>query len=102
MARHHHAPEARRLDRLEVANALLRRPHGGLSDAEEAVRMRAAVLRDPAVVRVAAGLLVVEVAVVADRHPDRRVENLGVDAVPFLIGEPRLGIPAAAMELLEA
>src|SRR5882724_1257984 len=98
----HDAAEPDRLDGLEVPDALRRRAHRGLADAEQALGVGAAVLGHPAVERVAAGLLVVEVAVVADRHADRRVDDLGRDAVPLLVGEPRLGIPAAAVELLEA
>src|SRR5438876_9046003 len=98
----HDAAEPDRLDGLEVPDALRRRAHRGLADAEEALGVGAAVLGHPAVERVAAGLLVVEVAVVADRHADRRVDDLGCDAVPLLIGEPRLGVPAAAVQLLEA
>src|SRR5438477_1527743 len=98
----HDAAEPDRLDGLEVPDALRRRAHRGLADAEQALGVVAAVLGHPAVERVAAGLLVVEVAVVADRHADRRVDDLGCDAVPLLIGEPRLGVPAAAVKLLEA
>src|SRR6185436_19684532 len=90
------------LDPLEVLDALARRAHRGLTDAEEPLAVRRAVFGDPAVVGVEAGLPVVEVAVVADGHADRRVEDLGGDAVALLVGEARLGIPAAAMEVLEA
>jgi len=76
--------------------------HRGLADAEQAFGVRGAVAGEPAVVRVAAGLLVVEVAVVADRHPDRRVDHLGGDAVAGLVGDARFGVPAAAVEVLEA
>ncbi len=62
----------------------------------------AAVLGDPAVVGVEAGLLVVEVRVVAEHHADGRVDDLGGDAVAILVGEARVGIPAAAVQVLEA
>ena len=45
-----------------------------------------AVLGDPAVVGVEAGLLVVDVGVVAEHHADRRVDDLGGDAVAVLVG----------------
>ena len=45
-----------------------------------------AVLGDPAVVRLEAGLLVVEVVVVAEHHADGRVDDLGGDAVAVLVG----------------
>src|ERR1700687_2436758 len=62
--------------------------------------MRGAVLADPQVVRVEAGLLVIEVAMVAEDHPDRRVDDLGGDAVAILVGHARVGIPTTAMHLL--
>src|SRR5439155_312969 len=87
----HDAAEPDRLDGLEVPDALRRRAHRGLADAEQALGVGAAVLGHPAVERVAARRLVVEVAVVADRHADRRVDDLGCDAAPLLIGGPRPG-----------
>ena len=71
-------------------------------DAEQPVRMRGAVLGDPLVVGVEARVLEVEVGMVAEHHADGRVEDLGRHAVALLIGEPRLGIPAAAVHVLEA
>ena len=46
-------------------------------------------------------MLEVEVRMVAEHHPDRRIQDLGRHAVTVLIGEPRVRIPAAAMEILE-
>ena len=58
--------------------------------------------RDPLVVGVEAGLLVVDVGVVAQEHPDRRVEHLGLDAVAVLLGQPGHRIPAARVQLVPA
>src|SRR5438874_710823 len=102
VAGHHHAAEPHRRDRPDVLDALRGRAHRGLSDAEQAVRVRRAIRAEPAVVGVAAGLLVIEVAVVADGHADGRIDDLGRDAVALLVGHPRLGIPTAAVEILEA
>ena len=38
---------------------------------------------------------------IAEQHPDRRINDLGGDAVAILIGHARIGIPAAAMHVLE-
>ena len=43
-----------------------------------------------------------EVLVVADHHADRRIDDLGGDAIAHLIGEARFRVPAAAMQLVEA
>ena len=59
-------------------------------------------LGDPLVVRVEARVLVVDVGVVAQHHADRRVDDLGGDAVEVLVGEARHRIPAAAPQVLEA
>src|SRR5215831_7100037 len=64
--------------------------------------MGRAVLGDPPVVRVEARFLVVEVLVVAELHPDGRVQHLGRDPVASLIGEAGLGIPAAPVQVLES
>ncbi len=63
--------------------------------------MRRAVLANPQGVLVEARLLVIEVTMVAEDHPDRRVNDLGGDAIAILIGHARVGIPSAAMHLLE-
>ncbi len=63
--------------------------------------MRRAVLGDPEVVGVEAGLLVVEVAMVAEHHADVGIDDFGGDAVAILVGHPRVGIPSAAMHLVE-
>ena len=39
---------------------------------------------------------------VAEHHADGRVDDLGGDAVAVLVGDARVGIPAAAVQLLEA
>jgi hypothetical protein len=46
-------------------------------------------------------VLEVEVRMVAQHHADRRVQDLRGHAVAILIGEPRVRIPAAPMEILE-
>ena len=101
IARHHHAAKAHRLDALEVVDAFLDGAHGGLPAADQAVRRMGAVGLEPAVVGVEAGLLVVEVGMVADQHADRGIDDLGGHAVLVLVGEPRRGIPAAAVQILE-
>ncbi len=63
--------------------------------------MRVAIFSDPQVVGVEAGFLVVEVAMVTQHHPDGGIDDLGGDAVAILVGHPRVGIPSAAMHLLE-
>ena len=68
----------------------------------EAVGRGRAELGDPVVVRVEARVLVVDVGVVAEHHADRRVDDLGGDAVGVLVGEARDRIPTAAPEVVEA
>jgi hypothetical protein len=97
-----HAAQPERLDPPEVVDPVGGRAHGGLADAEETVGVRAAVLGEPAVVRVHARLLVVQVRMAAEHQADGRVEDLGADAVALLVREACLGIPAAAVPLLEA
>ena len=63
--------------------------------------MCGAVLRDPAVVGIEAGFLVVEVLVVAQQHAHRRIYHFGRDAVAILIEQTRVRIPTAAMQILE-
>ena len=46
-----------------------------------------AVLGDPAVVRLEAGVFVIDVAVVAQHHADRRVDHFGGNTVAVLIAE---------------
>ena len=101
IARHHHAAKAHRLDALEVVDAFLDGAHRGLAEPDQAVRRMGAVGLEPAVVGVEAGLLVVEVGMVADQHADRRIDDLGGHAVLVLVGKPRRGIPAAAVQVLE-
>ena len=101
IARHHHAAQPERLDRLEVLDHLGRRAAGGLSAAEQAGRMPTAEVRDPAVVGVKAGLLVVEVGVVAQQHAHRGIDDFGGHAVAVLIGHAGIRIPAATMQVAE-
>ena len=58
-------------------------------------------LGDPAVVGLEARLLEVAVAVVAEHHPDGRVDHLGGHAVGGLVGEAGRRVPAATVEVLE-
>ena len=102
VAGHHHAPEAEGPDLAQVLDALLHRAHGRLPDADEPVRMRRAVLGDPPVVGVEAGLLVVEVGMVAEHHADGGVEHLRAHPVHVLVGEARVGVPAAPVHVLES
>ena len=97
----HHAAQSEGLDAAKILDAFLRRAERRLADAQEAVRMCAAVLREPEVVGVEAGVLVVEVGVVAEHHADRRVDDLGRHAVAVLVGQPRVRIPAPAVHVLE-
>ena len=60
-----------------------------------------AVARHPPVVGLHAGVLVVEVGVVAQHHADGRVDHLAADAVAVLVAEAGLGVPAAAVQLVE-
>ena len=68
---------------------VLGRAQRGLAHADEPVRRGRAELGDPLVVRVEARVLVVDVGVVAQHHADRRVDDLGGDAVGVLVGEAR-------------
>ncbi len=101
IARHHHAAKAHRLDAFEILDALLDRAHRRLAEPDQAVRRMGAVGLEPAVVGVEAGLLVVEVGMVADQHADGGIDDLGRHAVLVLVGQPRRGIPAAAVQILE-
>ena len=101
IAGQHHAAHPLRLDRLEVGDGVVGGAHRGLPEANEPVGCVRAELGDPLVVRVEARLLVVPVRVVAQDHADRRVDDLGGHAVAVLVVEPRLGIPAAAVQVLE-
>jgi hypothetical protein len=100
-ARHHHAMQAGVGDGVQVAHAILGRAHRGLADAEEPVGERRAVLRDPAVVRLHAGVLVVEVLVVAEHHAHGGVEDLADDAIAVLVCGSLRRVPPAAVQLVE-
>src|ERR1039458_6889793 len=102
VARHHHAPEAEGLDRLEVGDAFGRRTERCLAGTEQACRLRGTVGGDPAVVGVEAGLLVVAVAVVADLHADSWVDDLGAHAIALLVGHSRFRVPAGPVKVAEA
>ena len=93
--------QAERADGLEVLDALLGRAHGRLAAAEQPLRVGGAVLRQPAVVGVEAGLLEVEVPVVADGHTNGGIEDLRCHPVALLIGHARVGVPAAPVEVFE-
>jgi len=99
--RHHHAPQTQVLDRAQVPDAFLRRPHRRLPATEEAVRVVRAVLGDPSVVGVEARLLHVEVVDVAQHHADGRVDDFGRDPVGVLLGDASGGVPPAPVQLLE-
>jgi hypothetical protein len=98
----HHAAQAELPDLPEIADAVVHGAHRGLPDAQQPLGMGGAVLGDPQVVGVEARLLVLEVRVVAEHHADGRVEHLGADAVARLVREPGFGVPAPAMQVLEA
>ena len=74
----------------------------GLPETDEPLGRGRAELRDPEVVRVEARALVLGLGVVAEQHPDRRVDHLRDHAVGVLVRETRDGIPAAAPQLLES
>src|SRR3546814_1493662 len=61
-----------------------------------------AVVGDPAVVGIEGRLLEIEVVDVAEHHADRRVDDLGGDAVAVLLGESSSRVPASPVELFEA
>ena len=101
IARHHHALETHCLDRLEVGDAFLDRADRGLAQAHEAPGVMAAILLEPAVVGVEAGLFVVEVGVIADQHADGRIDQFGADAVAILVGQPHFRVPSALVQIVE-
>ena len=73
----------------------LRRAQRGLAEADRAASgAYVAELGDPPVVRLEARVLVVDVGVVAQQHADRRVDDLGRDAVAVLVAEPRAPDPS--------
>src|SRR5271156_2218991 len=98
---HHDALESEVLHLAEIFDAFLDRTHRGLAGAYQSVGMRGAVLAYPKVIGIEAGLLVVEVAMVAENHADGRVDDFGGDAVAILVRHARVGIPSALMQLLE-
>ncbi len=102
VAGHHHAAQAELRDALELADAVFDRAHRELAAAEQPRRVRRAVLGQPAVVGGEAGLLELEVGMVADHHADGRVDHFGGDAVAILLRHARRGVPAAAVHLVEA
>jgi hypothetical protein len=63
--------------------------------------MRRAILGDPQVVGVEAGLLVVVILMIAEQHANRGVDHFGVDAVALLVGHASFWIPSATMQVLE-
>ena len=64
---------------------------------EQPLRGVGTVVRQPAVVSVEAGFLVIEVRVVAEHHAHARIDDLTVYAVTRLVLEPGIGIPTAAV-----
>src|SRR5690606_21380918 len=101
LAWEHHSLQAELLDLLEILDALLRSPDCCLPDAEQPHWMRRAVLGDPGVVCLHARPLEGEILMVAECHADRRIDDLTGNSVAVLVGQPRIRIPAAAMEVLE-
>src|ERR1700693_2711489 len=65
---HHDALEPELLHLAQILDSFLDGTHRGLTGANQSVRMRGAVLAYPEVVSVEAGLLVIEVAMVAQHH----------------------------------
>src|ERR1700685_3615332 len=96
---HHDALEPELLHLAQIRDSFLDRSHRSLPRPDQTVGMRGAVLAYPEVVGVEAGLLVIEVAMVAEDHADRRIDHFGGDAIAILIGHARVGIPSAAMHL---
>ncbi len=86
---------------MKFGDAILGRAHRNLSQAMQPVGRLGAIFSQPAVVGFEAGLLEVEVRVIAQQHADGGIDHLGADAVPVLIGEAVLGVPAAAPEIGE-
>ena len=98
--RQHDADEPEARDFLELLDSLLDAADRGDPDTEQPVARRIAEDGQPAVVGVEAGLLVVDVPVQAEHHADARVDDLGVDAVPVLGGQPLSRVPAAGLEVV--
>src|SRR5271156_4017124 len=88
---HHDALESQLFHLAQVRDAFLDRAHRTLSGSYQTIGMRRAVLTYPEVVSIEACLLVVEVAMVAEDHADRRVDHFGGDAVAILIRHARVG-----------
>src|SRR5208337_1006728 len=101
VAGHHDALEPEFFHLAEIRDSFLNGTHCSLPASYQPVGMRGAVLAYPQVVGVEAGLLVVEVAMVAEHHADGWVDDFGGDAVPILVGHARVGIPSAPMHLFE-
>ena len=72
----------------------------GLPQPDQPTRGVALELRDPQVVGVEARLLVVRVGMVAEQHPDRRVEHLDGHPVEVLLDQSGGRIPTAGVQLI--
>ena len=98
LAGHHHALEPHVLDPPEVGDRLGDRPDGRLAESEQAVGRRANIVLEPTVVGPHAGVLVVGVVDAADQHADGGIDQFAGEPVTVLVGQPRLGVPPAAMQ----
>src|ERR1700691_3704547 len=81
VAGHHDALEPEILHLAQIRDSFVDRAHRSLPRANQPCWMCGAVLADPKIVGVEACLLVVEVAMVAENHTDRWVDNFGGDTV---------------------
>ena len=97
----HHAAEPLCTNGLELAHAFRRGPDRHLADPDEPVRIGLAELDQPAVVRLHARLLQIEVRDVAKLHADGGIQDLGRDPVLLLRLDAGVRVPAAAVQLLE-
>ena len=97
----HDTAKALRLDPLGIGDRLIDRGHGGLTYPEEPPFPVAAEILQPAVIGLEHGVHVIAVGVVTEHHAESRIDYLCGDPVAILIEQPRLGIPAAAMKIVE-
>ena len=96
------AAHADRLRALHLADGGVHVLHRHARDADEALRIRRAVVGEPVVVDAAARFGERGILDRFEQEPDRRIEHRGVDALGVQVLEPLLRIEAAGMELAVA
>src|SRR5271170_1550075 len=89
-ARHHHAYHPHLFGATKIFDRAVDTQDCSLRQSQDAIRRLTAHRLQPAVVGLHARVFILSIAMIAETHPDRRIDDLSGDAILIHVRQPRL------------